>query len=417
MSLDAIASKKHMPSDDAPQELLTLLAQLLRSQELPELVITGAWRGVELILTGRPELAPVGMELRLFELGVEQLRAIGSPADAVSISRGKAGRGAAIVVALYGLTRGFAGQTTRPDVEAFGASGLLDICAEMVQAFASAGMTGIQDTNRCCLVAILGFLAKNGSQDPCCEAKIRGLAAALAFCLENSLDHIQELGYTTGSMAARVCCSVFGRDEGGSEFTFTAQHIETLTEDWSQIIRAIGYKRNSKPTADNIFTAQLCLSDLNKPLLLANSRFLPFVVDALLLDPDHPRAGMKEELKIWCQEHHCEALLQLAVHEDSREALRRDQSVVPALEAVAQTGMSQVARERAAAALVALSDKALVMLAEGSQKHVMLSYQWDAQSAIVRLNESLIARGYVTWFDLTNMKGSTMDAMSDAIEG
>jgi hypothetical protein len=34
-----------------------------------------------------------------------------------------------------------------------------------------------------------------------------------------------------------------------------------------------------------------------------------------------------------------------------------------------------------------------------------------------RLNESLIARSYVTWFDLTNMKGSTMDAMSDAIEG
>ena len=33
------------------------------------------------------------------------------------------------------------------------------------------------------------------------------------------------------------------------------------------------------------------------------------------------------------------------------------------------------------------------------------------------MNESLIARAYVTWFDLTNMKGSTMDAMSDAIEG
>ena len=39
------------------------------------------------------------------------------------------------------------------------------------------------------------------------------------------------------------------------------------------------------------------------------------------------------------------------------------------------------------------------------------------QAAIQRLNESLIARAYVTWFDLTNMKGSTMDAMSDAIEG
>ena len=33
------------------------------------------------------------------------------------------------------------------------------------------------------------------------------------------------------------------------------------------------------------------------------------------------------------------------------------------------------------------------------------------------MNELLIARGYATWFDLTNMKGSTMDAMSDAIEG
>jgi hypothetical protein len=70
--------------------------------------------------------------------------------------------------------------------------------------------------------------------------------------------------------------------------------------------------------------------------------------------------------------------------------------------------------------------------------------QWDVQAAIQRVNESLIDRGYVTWFDLTNMKGeyaaaaalllslcpserrgvcvctragSTMDAMSDAIEG
>ena len=43
--------------------------------------------------------------------------------------------------------------------------------------------------------------------------------------------------------------------------------------------------------------------------------------------------------------------------------------------------------------------------------------QWLHQATIRRLDEWLIARGYVTWFDLTNMKGSTMDAMSDAIEG
>jgi hypothetical protein len=53
----------------------------------------------------------------------------------------------------------------------------------------------------------------------------------------------------------------------------------------------------------------------------------------------------------------------------------------------------------------------LEMVAEGEQKHVMLSYQWDRQSTVMRINESLITRNFVTWFDLTNMKGSTMDAM------
>ena len=48
---------------------------------------------------------------------------------------------------------------------------------------------------------------------------------------------------------------------------------------------------------------------------------------------------------------------------------------------------------------------------------VLRADQWSSQATIKRANESLIARGYATWFDLTNMKGSTMDAMSDAIEG
>ena len=43
--------------------------------------------------------------------------------------------------------------------------------------------------------------------------------------------------------------------------------------------------------------------------------------------------------------------------------------------------------------------------------------QWNAQAIVKRMDKSLIERGYVTWLDLTNMKGSTMDAMSDAIEG
>ena len=36
----------------------------------------------------------------------------------------------------------------------------------------------------------------------------------------------------------------------------------------------------------------------------------------------------------------------------------------------------------------------------------MLSYQWDYQAITERLNISLLNRGYLTWFDLTNMKGA-----------
>jgi hypothetical protein len=197
---------------------------------------------------------------------------------------------------------------------------------------------------------------------------------------------------------------------------------------------------------------ELCISDTNKQLLLAHRDFLPYVVDALLLEADHPRADMKPELKSWCQQHHTECLAQLAVFAPARETLRGDPSVIPALEAVAEGGLSGEARKFAEAALLALSDKEHHVDAEG-QEHVMLSCactrllaavrslhrvlnrytacrhrcdwllrisftdQWDVQATITRINDSLIERGYVTWFDLTNMKGSVMDAMSEAVEG
>ena len=78
-------------------------------------------------------------------------------------------------------------------------------------------------------------------------------------------------------------CGVFGRDEGGSEFSFTQQHVDMLLGRWSQIVRAVGWNATSKPTADTLMVVELCISDRNKPLLLANQSFIPYLVDALLL--------------------------------------------------------------------------------------------------------------------------------------
>ena len=144
---------------------------------------------------------------------------------------------------------------------------------------------------------------------------------------------------------------------------------------WSDTIRAVGWYQYQKPAAESIMALELCISDANKPLLLAHRGFLPYVVDALLLDADHPRAGMKPELKSWCQQHHTECLAQLAVFAPARETLRADPSVMPALEAVAEGGLTAEARQFAEAALLGLSEKELHIDAEG-QKHVMLSCAW-----------------------------------------
>ena len=46
-----------------------------------------------------------------------------------------------------------------------------------------------------------------------------------------------------------------------------------------------------------------------------------------------------------------------------------------------------------------------------------VTWAGDVQAIIIRINASLLRRGYRVWFDLDKMKGSTLDAMSVAVEG
>eukprot|EP01052_Picozoa_sp_SAG31_P001966 SAG31_NODE_66_length_28567_cov_30.222698_7_plen_413_part_00 len=412
-----MVSQQKTPSDDVPRQMLTLLVELLRSGELPELAIGGAWRGLESCLTGRPGLGPTAMNLGLIQLVADQCRHVGTPADVASISRGKVGTAGRATIPVFNLTTFFAGQAERPDLAACVASGLFDICVKVVAAFAAAGVESLRDTDHIAVFGALTLLVTvtrsvTVGTRPGCEAKIRGIAGALAFCLENSLDVVEVMGFTTGSSAAVLCCRTFGRDEGGSEFTFQQQHIDDMTQAWSKTVRAFGYYQTLKPSADTISALELSISDMNKTLLLRNKLFIPYLVDALLLDPKHPRAGMEEEHRIWCQDHHIECLAQLAVYEPAREVLRQDPTVLPALQAVSESGLSVKARELAGAALLALSDRKLKIVIEGQKhyKHIMLSYNWPDQPTVIRINESLQRRKYITWLDAEQMKGSIMDA-------
>ena len=55
-----------------------------------------------------------------------------------------------------------------------------------------------QDTNVVALYYALGLI-RNARAHRGCEAKIRGAASALAFCLAHSLDFAEAMGWTTGA--------------------------------------------------------------------------------------------------------------------------------------------------------------------------------------------------------------------------
>ena len=60
--------------------MLSLLIELLRSGDLPELAIGSCWFTAQLCFQARPAVGP-GLELGVLELGVAHLRDIGSPTD------------------------------------------------------------------------------------------------------------------------------------------------------------------------------------------------------------------------------------------------------------------------------------------------------------------------------------------------
>jgi hypothetical protein len=52
----------------------------------------------------------------------------------------------------------------------------------------------------------------------------------------------------------------------------------------------------------------------------------------------------------------------------------------------------------------------------GGSGYAMLSYCWNDQTIILRVRESLREAGYACWIDVESMRGSTVDAMADAVE-
>ena len=83
---EIFVSQRNLPSDDAPSEMVALLLELIRSNqagsnELPELAIGGAWRGVVNCLMGRAAVCRRAVECGAFELIMVCLSGLGGPLE------------------------------------------------------------------------------------------------------------------------------------------------------------------------------------------------------------------------------------------------------------------------------------------------------------------------------------------------
>ena len=179
---------------------------------------------------------------------------------------------------------------------------------------------------------------------------------------------------------------------------------------------------------------------------------IPTLLDALFLDPEHPRKDMEEKLRAGIQRDGAECLLQLALVEPGKELLKRHPEALDALRVLVDgAALTEEARLSASSALAGVEGPAPPPdPTPGDEKHIMmscnsrikriqlrdmpdlicvLSDQWDVQATIKRLVASLQKRGYVVWFgaqllhtvsqicsdpldvaDLECMKGNIVDA-------
>eukprot|EP01043_Picozoa_sp_COSAG02_P051663 COSAG02_NODE_5468_length_4297_cov_3.717008_2_plen_388_part_00 len=208
MAEHPIVSVQRCPDDDKPTTMLTLLVELLRSGELPDLAIGGALLAVQFCISGRPTVARASVELGVFELVAAQLLRSGAPSDLLSTAYrpGKTGRGH-----LYGgfgavsnTINGFGDSEARPDLDALVSSGLLDQLVSTLRAFEQSGVESLETTDKSGMVHVLGILRK-AIIHPNVQALMRTTGSVIAFAMEHSLAWCEELGWTSGAYAAALC--------------------------------------------------------------------------------------------------------------------------------------------------------------------------------------------------------------------
>ena len=109
-------------------------------------------------------------------------------------------------------------------------------------------------------------------------------------------------------------------------------------------------------------------------MLVQCDALIPTLLDALFLDPEHPRKDMDEALRAAIQCDGAECFLQLALFEPGRELLEQHSEALDALRALVDgAALTEEARLSASSALAAVEGVAPGSAPAGDDKHIMMS--------------------------------------------
>lgn len=126
----------------------------------------------------------------------------------------------------------------------------------------------------------------------------------------------------------------------------------------------------------------LCVSDTTKPVLLNNPIFIPALLDGLLLDPDHPRKDVDEQIKVAVQRDYAECIQQISLFGPGCAALAANPDVVAVLDMLVDKAWSEEAKICAGGALKQLCPERYaktVVINSDADRHIMMSCACHAQ--------------------------------------
>ena len=178
----------------------------------------------------------------------------------------------------------------------------------------------------------------------------------------------------TSADCSRVCAFAFGKMEEGGAFEFSQDIVDGALQTALTIFSGAMLPYNTMLAPWFLRSlVHLCISDANKLLLMQSPLLTRLLVEALLVDPAHPRQEQADAVKAGIQCDAAECFMQLAMFGPARDALKQDAEVLDSLRAVVDKGITEEAKKSAEGALMALDPKEGHREIDPDSLHVMMS--------------------------------------------